>query len=189
KVKALSRPGEGVERRRPVVRVHGPHRLPLVHAEPVETVQPEAVPEPEAKNGHDRLVIQQATERLAPVEEPVIRSVLAGRGAKADALARAGELLRIDQPIQLVHLRRLQDVVDHEIAVKIEQVLLQLQVHGYSSSRGATVTETTVTSMSPRGRRSTTTSPARFPSSARATGDATLICRLAGSTSSGPTIS
>src|SRR3989441_5819874 len=53
KVKALSWPGEGVESRCPVVRVHGPHGLPLVHADPVETVQPKAVPEPKAKNWHD----------------------------------------------------------------------------------------------------------------------------------------
>src|SRR2546426_958725 len=191
KVKALSWLREGVESRSPVVRVHGPHGLPLVHADPVKTVQPKAVPEPKAKNRHDRLVIQQATERLPPGEEAVIRSVLAGGGAEADALARAGELLRVDQPIQLGHLRRPEDVVDHQVALKIEKVLLQLPVriaHGYPSSREATVTDTTVTSMSPRGRRSTTTSPARLPSRARATGDATLIC-LAGSTSLGPTIS
>src|SRR5262249_48611045 len=127
-VKALSWPGEGVESRSPVVRVHGPHRLPLVHADPVETVEPKAVPKPKAKNRHDRFVIQQATERLPPVEETVIRSVLARRGAEADAFAGAPELLCIDQSIQLGHLRRLQDVVDHQIAVKIEQVLLQLPV-------------------------------------------------------------
>src|SRR5712691_6815058 len=128
KVKALSWPGEGVESRCPVVRVHGPHGLPLVHADPVETVQPKAVPEPKAKNWHDRLMIQQATERLPPVEEAMIRSVLAGGGAKADAFARAGEPLRIDQSIQLDHLRRPQDVVDDQIALKIEKVLLQLVV-------------------------------------------------------------
>src|SRR5207244_3817132 len=91
KVKALSRLGEGVESRSPVVRVHRPHGLPLVHADSVETVQPKAVPEPKAKNWQDRLMIQQATERLPPVEEAMIRSVLAGGGAKADAFARAGE--------------------------------------------------------------------------------------------------
>src|SRR6267142_285321 len=96
KVKALSRPGEGVESRSPVVRVHGPHGLALVHADPVETVQPKAVPDPKAKNWQDRLMIQQATERLPPVEEPMIRSVLAGSGAKANAFARAGEPLHID---------------------------------------------------------------------------------------------
>src|SRR5207253_8178188 len=111
----------------------------------VETVQPEAVPEPEAKNRHDRLVIQQATKRLPPVEEAVIRSVLAGGGAEADALTRAGEPLRVDQSIQLGHLRRPQDVLDHQVALKIEKVLLQLPVriaHGYPSSREATVTDT-----------------------------------------------
>src|SRR5262249_59499270 len=46
KVKALSWPGEGVESRCPVARVHGPHGLPLVHADPVETVQSKAIPEP-----------------------------------------------------------------------------------------------------------------------------------------------
>src|SRR5438874_7379283 len=126
KVKALSWLREGVERRSPIVRVHGSHGLPLLHADPVETVQPKAVPEPEAKNWQDRLTIQQATERLPPVEEAMIRSVPAGRGAKADAFARAGEPLRIDQSIQLGHLHRTQDVVDHQIALKIEQVLLQL---------------------------------------------------------------
>ena len=120
KVKALSRPGEGVASRSSVVRVHRPHGLPLVHADPVETVQPKAVPEPKAKNRHDRLVIQQATERLPPVEEAMIRSVLAGGGAKADFFAGAGEPLRIDQSIQLGHLRRPQDVVEHQIALKIE---------------------------------------------------------------------
>src|SRR5205823_12861463 len=99
KVKALSGSGEGVESRGPVVRVHGPHGLALVHADSVETVQPKAVPEPKAKNRHDRLVIQQATERLPPVEEAMIRSVFAGGGTKADASARAGEPLRIDQSI------------------------------------------------------------------------------------------
>src|SRR4029453_8453327 len=44
KVKALSWPGEGVESRSPVVRVHGPHGLPLVHADPVETSHPGAAP-------------------------------------------------------------------------------------------------------------------------------------------------
>src|SRR5438034_943828 len=107
KVKALSWPGEGVESRCPVVRVHGPHGLPLVHADPVETVQPKAVPEPKAKNRHDRLMIQQATERLPPVEKAMIRSVLAGSGAKADAFARAGEPLRFDQSIQLGPVRLL----------------------------------------------------------------------------------
>src|SRR5882762_10170065 len=134
KVKALSWPGEGVESRSPVVRVHGPHGLPLVHADPVETVQPKAVSEPKAKNRHDRLMIQQATERLPPVEETMIRSVFAGGGTKADAFARAGEP-RIDQSIQLGHLRRTQDVLDHQIALKIEQVLLQLpvrSVHGHA---------------------------------------------------------
>src|SRR5882762_7756737 len=135
KVKALSWLGEGVESRSPVVRVHGPHGLPLVHADAVETIQPKAVPEPKAKNRHDRLMIQQATERLPPVEEAMIRSVFAGGGTKADAFARAGEPLCIDQSIQLGHLRRPQDVVDHQIALKIEQVLLQLlvrSVHGHT---------------------------------------------------------
>src|SRR5438552_9829875 len=113
KGKALSWPGERVESGSSVVRVHGPHGLPLVHADPVETVQPKAVPEPKAKNRHDRLMIQQATERLPPVEEAMIRSVFAGGGTKADASARAGEPLRIDQSIQLGHLRRTQDVGDH----------------------------------------------------------------------------
>src|SRR2546430_12192691 len=115
--------------------MHGPHGLPLVHADPVETVQPKAVPEAKAKNGQDRLMIQQATERLPPVEEAMIRSVLAGSGAKADAFARAGEPLRFDQSIQLGHLRRPEDVVDHQIALKIEKVLLQLlvrSVHGHT---------------------------------------------------------
>src|SRR5213083_2152518 len=138
KVKALSWSGEGVESRSSVVRMHGPHGLPLVHADPVETVQPKAVPEPKAKYRHDRLMIQQATERFPPVEEAMIRSVLAGGRAKADTFARAGEPLRIDQSIQLGHLRRPQDIVDHQIAVKIERVLLQLlvrRVHGHLSFR------------------------------------------------------
>src|SRR5262249_40965324 len=80
------------------------------------------------KDRHDRLVIEEATEGLSPVEEPMIRPVLAGGGAEANALARAGEPLRIDQSIQLGHLRRPQDVLDHEIALKIEEVLLELQV-------------------------------------------------------------
>src|SRR5207244_12061899 len=128
KVKALSRPGEGVESRSPVVRVHRPHGLPLVHADPVETVQPKAVPEPKAKNWQDRRMIQQATERLPPVEEAMIRSVQAGGGAKADVFAGAGKPLRIDQSIQLSHLRRPQEVVDDQIALEIEQVLLPLLV-------------------------------------------------------------
>src|SRR5881397_38450 len=135
KVKALSWLREGVARRSSVVRVHGPHGLPLVHADPVEAVQPKAVPEPKAKNWQDCLMIQQATERLPPVEEAMICSVQAGGGAKADAFARAGEPLRIDQSIQLGHLRRPQDVVDHQIALKIEKVLLQLlvrSVHGHT---------------------------------------------------------
>ena len=134
-MKALSWLREGVARRSPVVRVHGPHGLPLVHADAVETVQPKAVPEPKAKNWHDRLMIQQATERLPPVEEAMIRSVHAGGGAKADFFAGAGEPLRIDQSIQLGHLRCPQDVVDHQIALKIEKVLLQLlvrSVHGHT---------------------------------------------------------
>src|SRR4029434_4900024 len=53
KVKALSWPGEGVRSRSSVVRMHGPHGLPLVHTEPVETVQPKAVRAPKAKNRHD----------------------------------------------------------------------------------------------------------------------------------------
>src|SRR4029450_7305928 len=57
KVKALAWPGEGVESRSPVVRVHGPHGLPRVHADAVETVQPEAVPEPKTKPRQDRLMI------------------------------------------------------------------------------------------------------------------------------------
>jgi hypothetical protein len=85
-------------------------------------------------------VIQQATERLTPVEEAVIRTVLAGGGAEADALTRPGDLLCIDQSIQLGHhLRRLPDVLDHQIALKIEQVLLQLpvRVHGHALPPGA----------------------------------------------------
>src|SRR6266436_885256 len=135
KVKALSWLGEGVESRSSVVRMHGPHGLPLVHADPVETVQPKALPEPKAKNRHDRLMIQQATERLPPVEEAMMRSVLAGSGAKADVFAGAGEPLRFDQSVQLGHLRRSQDVVDHQIALKVEKVLLQLlvrSVHGHT---------------------------------------------------------
>ena len=65
----------------------------------------------------------------------MIGSVHAGGGAKADAFAGAGEPLRIDQSIQLRHLRRPQDVVDHQIALEIEQVLLQLvvrSVHGHT---------------------------------------------------------
>jgi len=80
-------------------------------------------------------MIQQATERLPPVEKAMIRSVLAGGGAKADFFAGAGEPLRIDQSIQLSHLRRTQDVGDHQIALKIEKVLLQLlvrRVHGHT---------------------------------------------------------
>ena len=64
----------------------------------------------------------------------MIRSVPTGGGAKANAFARAGEPPRIDQSIQLGHLRRRQNVVEHQIALKIEQVLLQLPV------RSATVT-------------------------------------------------
>jgi hypothetical protein len=70
-----------------------------VHADPVETVQAKAVPEAKPKNRHDRPVIQQAAKRLPPVEETMIRPVFAGGGAEADAFARAGELLRIDQSI------------------------------------------------------------------------------------------
>ena len=65
----------------------------------------------------------------------MIRSVQAGGGAKADAFAGAGEPLRIDQSIQLSHLRRTQDVVDHQVPLKIEKVLLQLlvrSVHGHT---------------------------------------------------------
>jgi hypothetical protein len=50
----------------------------------------------------------------------MIRSVRAGGGAKANAFARAGEPLRIDQSIQLGQLRGPQDVVEHQIALKIE---------------------------------------------------------------------
>src|SRR5262249_10808806 len=49
------------------------------------------------------------------------------RGAKANAFAR-GEALRIDRAIQLGHLRRAENVVNHQIAVQIEEVLLQLAV-------------------------------------------------------------
>jgi hypothetical protein len=93
------------------------------------------VPEAKAKNRHDRLMIQQATEGLPPVEEAMIRSVHAGSGAKANAFARAGEPLRIDESIQLGQLRRPQDVVEHQIALKIEEVLLELavrSVHGHT---------------------------------------------------------
>jgi hypothetical protein len=65
-------------------------------------------------------MIQQATERLPPVEEAMIGSVRAGGGAKANLFARAGEPLRIDQSIQLGQLRGPQDVVEHQIALKIE---------------------------------------------------------------------
>src|SRR4029453_12749549 len=128
KVKALSWLREGVARRSPVVRVHGPHGLPLVHADPVETVQPKAVPEPKAKNRQDRPRCQQAKERPPPVGEAMIRSVHAGGRAKADFFAGAGEPLPIDQSIQLGHLRRPQDVVEHQIALKIKKVLFQLLV-------------------------------------------------------------
>src|SRR5215470_10522541 len=80
-------------------------------------------------------MIQQAAKRLSPIEEAMVRSVLAGGGAEPDAFARAGKPLRIDQSIQLGHLRRLQDVVKHQIAMKIEKVLLKLpvrSVHGRS---------------------------------------------------------
>ena len=50
----------------------------------------------------------------------MIWSVHAGGGAKANAFARAGEPLRIDQSIQLGQLRGPQDVVEHQIALKIE---------------------------------------------------------------------
>jgi hypothetical protein len=65
----------------------------------------------------------------------MVRSVPSGSRAEADALARAGQALRIDESIQLGHLRGAQHVVNHEIALKIEQVLLQLAlraVHGHS---------------------------------------------------------
>src|ERR1051326_2742099 len=71
-------------------------------------------------------MIQQATERLSPVEEAMIRSVLAGGGAEADFFVRAGQPLRVDQSIQLGDLGGLEDVVKHQIAVKIEEILLQL---------------------------------------------------------------
>src|SRR5215467_9157721 len=80
-------------------------------------------------------MIQQAAKRLSPIEETMVRSVLAGGGAEPDAFARAGKPLRIDQSIQFGHLRRLQDVVKHQIALKIEQILLKLpvrSVHGHS---------------------------------------------------------
>src|SRR5258705_65694 len=134
-VESLSWLREGFARRSPVVRVHGSNGLPLMHADAVETVQPKAVPESKAKNWQDRLMIQQATERLPPVEEAMIRSVHAGGGAKADFFPGAGKPLRIDQSIQLGHLRCRQDVVDHQIALKIEKVLLQLlvrSVHGHT---------------------------------------------------------
>ena len=50
----------------------------------------------------------------------MIRSVHAGGGAKANPFARAGKPLRIDQSIQLGQFRRPQDVVEHQIALKIE---------------------------------------------------------------------
>ena len=99
-----------------------------------DTVQAKAVAESKAKHRHDRLVIQQATERLPPVEEAMIRSVHAGGGAKADALVRTGERLCIDQSIELGDLRRPQDVLDHQIALKVEQVLLKLQLRGIHDS-------------------------------------------------------
>src|SRR5262245_58890630 len=122
-MKALPGLGENVARRGPVVGVHGPHGLPPVHADPVQTVQPEAVSESKAKNGHDRVMIQQATERLPPIEEAMIRSMEASRGAKANAFARAGEPLGVDQAIQLRDLRRPQVVGDDQVALKIEKVL------------------------------------------------------------------
>src|SRR5262249_23768209 len=85
---------------------------------------------PKAKNRQDRLVIQQSTEGLSPVEEAMIRSVHAGGGAKADLFQGASEPLRIDQSIQLGHLGRPQYVVEYQIALKIEKVLLQLLVRG-----------------------------------------------------------
>ncbi len=65
----------------------------------------------------------------------MIRSVHAGGGPKADLFVGAGEPLRIDQSIQLGYLGRPQDIVDHQIALKIEKVLLQLlvrSVHGHT---------------------------------------------------------
>ena len=58
----------------------------------------------------------------------MIRSVPAGGGAEADAFTRARKPLRIDQAIELGYFRLGQDVVNHQIAVQIEQVLLQLQL-------------------------------------------------------------
>jgi hypothetical protein len=58
--------------------MHGAHGLALVHADPIQTVEPKAVPESKAKHRHDRVVIQQTAERLAPVEEAMIRAVDAG---------------------------------------------------------------------------------------------------------------
>src|SRR5262249_32897586 len=74
-VKALPWLDEDVARRSPVVRMHRPHGLPLLHPDPVETVQPKAVPESKAENWQDRFVIEQTTERLTPVEKAMIRSV------------------------------------------------------------------------------------------------------------------
>src|SRR5262249_19241513 len=119
----------------PLASMPGPQVLHLRPGNTKKPVNPKPAPEPQAKNRHDRLMIEQAAKRLSPVEETMVRSVLAGGGAEADALARTGEPLRIDQSIQLGHLRRLQDVVEHQIALKIEKVLLKLpvrSVHGHS---------------------------------------------------------
>src|SRR5262249_12595940 len=110
--------------------------LPLLHADAIEAVQAKAVAEPKAKNRQDRLVIQQATEGLSPVEKAMIRSVHAGGGAKAELFQRAGKPLCIDQSIQLGHLGRPQYGVESSLALKIEKVLLPLLVrcvHGRTS--------------------------------------------------------
>ena len=107
-----------------------PSRHPLLHVHPVDSVQPEAVTQPEAQYWHNPMIVQQIAEGLPPLEEAG-----AVRGpAKALRLTRCRQLLYIQQAVERRDFSLVKCIFYHQIALHIEEILQQMKIAHFSYS-------------------------------------------------------
>ena len=97
----------------------------LAHAHAVEAVEAEAVAQPQPQNGHDRRMVEQVAEGLAPLQEPRGGAADGGRTAEARALAGLGDFALVEQGVEGVELIFVESVFDDYVALEIEEVLLE----------------------------------------------------------------
>lgn len=124
KVIVLALCGIGDGRHRAVVRVQASPVHARFHVHAVDAVEAKAIAQSEAQNGHDFRVVEEVAKGLAPLQKPwPIR-----RAAKPLALSRRGQLSLVKQGVERCDFVRAQHVLNHDIALQVEQVLLCFEV-------------------------------------------------------------